>query len=100
MAAMERDRGAGTSMLTRRLTTSLPAMTLAEAIATTRIRRVAGLTSARTAGGYDPAVSRPHHTISAVGLIGGGTCRRRARCLSCTTVCSSWMNCRSSAATS
>jgi magnesium chelatase family protein len=48
MAAMERDRRAGTSMLARRLTTNLPAMTLAEAIETTRIRRVAGLTSART----------------------------------------------------
>ena len=36
-------------MLARRLTTILPAMTLAEAIETTRIRRVAGLTGARTA---------------------------------------------------
>jgi magnesium chelatase family protein len=49
MAAMECNRRAGTSMLARRLTTSLPAMALAEAIETTRIRRVAGLTSARTA---------------------------------------------------
>ena len=31
-------------MLARRLTTILPAMTLAEAIVTTRIHRVAGLT--------------------------------------------------------
>jgi predicted ATPase with chaperone activity len=36
--------GAGKSMLARRLTTILPAMTLAEAIETTRIHRVAGLT--------------------------------------------------------
>jgi magnesium chelatase family protein len=36
--------GAGTSMLVRRLTTLRPAMTLAEAIETTRIHRVAGLT--------------------------------------------------------
>jgi magnesium chelatase family protein len=35
-------------MLARRLTTILPAMTLAEAIETTRIPRVAGLTGART----------------------------------------------------
>jgi magnesium chelatase family protein len=41
--------GAGTSMLARRLTTILPAMTLAEAIETTRIHRVAGLTGDRTA---------------------------------------------------
>jgi magnesium chelatase family protein len=41
--------GAGKSMLARRLTTILPAMTLAEAIETTRIHRVAGLTGGRTA---------------------------------------------------
>jgi predicted ATPase with chaperone activity len=35
-------------MLARRLTTILPAMSLAEAIETTRIHRVAGLTSPRT----------------------------------------------------
>jgi predicted ATPase with chaperone activity len=35
--------------LARRLTTLLPAMTLAEAIETTRIHRVAGLTGDRTA---------------------------------------------------
>jgi magnesium chelatase family protein len=37
------------SMLARPLTTILPAMTLAEAIETTRIHRVAGRTGARTA---------------------------------------------------
>jgi magnesium chelatase family protein len=41
--------GAGTSRLARRLTTSLPAMTLAEALETTRIHRVAGLTGDCTA---------------------------------------------------
>src|SRR5262249_31225421 len=41
--------GAGKSMLARRLTTILPAMTLAEAIETTRIHRVAGLTGDRIA---------------------------------------------------
>jgi predicted ATPase with chaperone activity len=49
MAAMGCDHLAGTSMLARRLTTILPAMTLAEAIETTRIHRVAGLTGDRTA---------------------------------------------------
>jgi hypothetical protein len=38
-----------TKMLARRLTPIVPAMTLAEAIETTRIHRVAGLTGARTA---------------------------------------------------
>ena len=41
--------GAGTSRLARRLTTILPAMTLAEAIDTARIHRIAGRTGARTA---------------------------------------------------
>jgi hypothetical protein len=44
-----RPTGAGTSMLAQRLTTMLPAMTLAEAIETTRIHRVAGLTGDCTA---------------------------------------------------
>jgi predicted ATPase with chaperone activity len=35
-------------MLARRLTAILPAMSLAEALATTRLYRVAGLTAART----------------------------------------------------
>jgi magnesium chelatase family protein len=50
-------------MLARRLTTILPAMRLAEALETTRIHSVAGLTGARTAA---------PHTIADVGLIGGG----------------------------
>jgi predicted ATPase with chaperone activity len=41
-------------MLARRLSTILPAMTLAEAIETTRIHRVAGLTGDR---------ARPHHEV-------------------------------------
>src|SRR5262245_34009462 len=39
--------GAGQSRLARRLTTILPAMTLAEALETTRLHRVAGLTGDR-----------------------------------------------------
>jgi hypothetical protein len=41
--------GAGKSMLARRLTTILPAMTLPEALETTRIHRVAGRTGDRLA---------------------------------------------------
>ena len=59
-------------MLVRRLTTTLPAMTLAEAIETTRIPRVAGLTSGRTAFVTTRPFRAPHHTIADVGLIGGG----------------------------
>jgi magnesium chelatase family protein len=59
-------------MLTRRLTTILPAMTLAEAMETTRIPRVAGRTSNRTALVTTRPFRAPHHTISDAGLIGGG----------------------------
>jgi magnesium chelatase family protein len=64
--------GAGKSMLARRLTTILPAMTLPEAIDTTRIHRVAGLTGDRTAFVTTRPFRAPHHTISDVGLTGGG----------------------------
>ena len=59
-------------MLTRRLTTILPDMTLAEVIDTTRIHGVAGLTGRRTAFVTTWPFRAPHHTISDVGLIGGG----------------------------
>jgi magnesium chelatase family protein len=59
-------------MLARRLNTLLPAMTLAEAIETTRIHRIAGLTGDRTAWGTTRPCRAPHHTIVDVGLIGGG----------------------------
>jgi magnesium chelatase family protein len=47
-------------------------MSLAEALETTRIPRVAGLTGARTALVTTRPFRAPHHTISEVGLIGGG----------------------------
>ena len=59
-------------MLARRLTTILPAMTLAEALETTRIHRVAGLTGDRTALVTTRPCRAPHQTISDAGLIGGG----------------------------
>jgi magnesium chelatase family protein len=62
----------GTSRLARRLTTIVPAMTLAEAIETIRIHRVAGLTGDRTALVTTRPFRAPHHTISDAGLIGGG----------------------------
>ena len=64
--------GVGKSRLGRRLTTILPAMSLAEAIETTCIHRVAGLTGARTALVTTRPCRAPHHTISDVGRIGGG----------------------------
>ena len=63
--------GTGKLMMARRLTTIVPAMTLAEAIETTRIHRVAGLTGDHTALVTTRPFRVPHHTISDVGLIGG-----------------------------
>jgi magnesium chelatase family protein len=57
--------------LARRLTTSLPAMTLAEAIETTRIHRVAGLTGTPIVLVTARPCRSPPQTIPDVGLIGG-----------------------------
>jgi magnesium chelatase family protein len=50
----------------------LPALRLAEALETTRIYSVACRTGARTAVVTTRPFRAPHHTISDVGLIGGG----------------------------
>ena len=65
-------RCAGKSTRARWLTTILPAMTRAEAVETTRIHRVAGLTGDGTALVTSRRCRAPHHTISDAGLIGGG----------------------------
>jgi magnesium chelatase family protein len=72
MAAVECDYRPAKSMLARRLTTILPAMTLAEAMETTRLHRVAGLTGERTALVTTRPCRAPHHPISDEGPIGGG----------------------------
>jgi magnesium chelatase family protein len=54
------------------LTTILPDMKLVEALETTRIHRVAGLTRGRAAVVTTRPFWAPHHTISDIGLIGGG----------------------------
>jgi magnesium chelatase family protein len=59
-------------MLARRRTTILPAMTLPEALDTTRLPRVAGFTGDRLAWVTTRPCRTPHHTISDVGLLGGG----------------------------
>jgi magnesium chelatase family protein len=65
--------GTGKTMLARRLPSILPPMTPAEAVDVTRIQSVSGLN-----GGRGGLVARrpfraPHHTISASGLVGGGS---------------------------
>jgi magnesium chelatase family protein len=65
--------GSGKTMLARRLPTILPAMSLAEALETTKVHSVAGV----LAPGEPLLTARPfrapHHTISDAGLVGGGS---------------------------
>jgi magnesium chelatase family protein len=64
--------GTGKTMLARRLPSILPPLAPAEAIEVTRIQSVAGL---HDGGGLVTArpFRAPHHTISAAGLVGGGS---------------------------
>jgi hypothetical protein len=72
--------------------TIVPAMSLAEALKTTRLPRVAGRTGARTALVTTRPCRAPHHTISEVGLIEGPGCRCQARCRWPTRGSCSWMS--------
>lgn len=65
--------GTGKSMLAKRMATIMPDMTEEEAIETTRIHSVAGLLDARQGLVSGRPFRAPHHTISDVGLLGGGT---------------------------
>ena len=65
--------GSGKTMLARRLPTILPALTLAEALETTKIHSVAGLLAPGQALSVVRPFRAPHHTISDAGLIGGGS---------------------------
>lgn len=68
--------GGGKTMLARRLPSILPPLDVAHAIALTRIHSVAGLLPAGQAMMATRPFRAPHHTISAVGLVGGGTLPR------------------------
>ncbi len=64
--------GSGKTMLARRIPTILPELHLEEALETTKIHSVAGLIQKRGVITTRPFRS-PHHTISDVALIGGGS---------------------------
>ena len=63
--------GSGKTMLARRVATILPAMTLAEALETTRIWSAAGCLPETDGLIRHRPFRSPHHTISDAGLLGG-----------------------------
>jgi magnesium chelatase family protein len=65
--------GSGKTMLARRLPGILPAMSLDEALETTKVHSVAGLLGAGCALCTTRPFRAPHHTISDAGLVGGGS---------------------------
>ena len=65
--------GAGKSMLAKRLSTILPPMSLEEALETTKIHSVAGKIKGEIGLITQRPFRKPHHTVSDVGLIGGGS---------------------------
>lgn len=65
--------GSGKSMLAKRLPSILPTMSLEESLETTRIHSVCGLLGPEQSLVTRRPFRSPHHTISDVGLIGGGT---------------------------
>lgn len=65
--------GSGKSMMAKRIPTILPPFTLHESLETTKIHSVAGLLDGNTSLMTKRPFRSPHHTISDVALVGGGT---------------------------
>ncbi|MDD2488326.1 MAG: YifB family Mg chelatase-like AAA ATPase [Bacteroidales bacterium] len=65
--------GSGKTMLAKRLPSILPPLSLDESLETTKIHSVAGKMSKNTALVSVRPFRNPHHTISDVALVGGGS---------------------------
>ncbi|MGF7138371.1 YifB family Mg chelatase-like AAA ATPase [Roseimarinus sediminis] len=65
--------GSGKTMLAKRIPSILPPFTLHEALETTKIHSVAGQLNGETSLMTCRPFRSPHHTISDVALVGGGT---------------------------
>jgi len=65
--------GSGKSMLSKRIATIIPPMSLEEAIESTKIHSISGMLGGERAFVSTRPFRSPHHTISDVGLLGGST---------------------------
>lgn len=65
--------GSGKTMLAKRVPSILPPLTLKEALETTKIHSVAGKIGTETSLMTTRPFRSPHHTISDVALVGGGS---------------------------
>ena len=65
--------GSGKTMIAKRIPTILPSMSFEESVETTKIWSVSGLVPAGESLITDRPFRSPHHTTSAVALIGGGS---------------------------
>ncbi len=65
--------GSGKSMLAKRLPSILPELSKEEALEVTKIHSVMGLLSPKNPLVQNSPFRSPHHTISAPGLVGGGS---------------------------
>ncbi|AMQ00997.1 Mg chelatase, subunit ChlI [Pedobacter cryoconitis] len=65
--------GAGKTMLAKRLPTILPPLSMQEALETTKVYSVSGKLNVATSLMTERPFRNPHHSISDVALVGGGT---------------------------
>lgn len=65
--------GVGKTMISKRIPTILPPLTMKEALETTKIHSVAGTLGVNTSLVTQRPFRSPHHTVSDVALVGGGS---------------------------